>query len=533
MIYNKLFDWQKQIIEEYEERDQFGLFLDMGLGKTPLSLAFAEAHDSDKILIISINKKALEDETVDYSFLWWAKYMEIPYNLYNKKYNFRGEGSKKWQREITPDTKDILLVNYEGTYKPGQSEIIRGKKHKRCVLSDMMEDFVESCKNNTVTIIVDESHKVKELDSLQTMALKMIQKRLGVNNNKVYTYLLTGTPFTKGFIDLYCQLKILGWEGNKTQFEDLFCIRGSIPGLLGWQQPIVAYKNVEQLYKLVHRFAITIKSDTVVTLPEQVFIYHKLPNTDEMNLFTCEQLKKEILENYINKNHLELPYNLDESIRNGKINNPFYRNIAFPDLNWIAETSGTFWMRARQLSIGFQGNSEEYKWFNKSRLDELKTLLEDHPDNYVLFYNYDPEFYELFDLCYGLGYNVDVCNGSIHSEYFYQKYSKQSPGERLTNTKNIIIANFASGAEGGNWQLYNKCILFSVPLFGQYEQSIKRVHRLGQKDTVIYHIFYSQNWLDLSMMKSLKSSKDYNQDMFEADLKRVQDLLSIGKEVDI
>ena len=178
MIYSKLFDWQKQIIDDFEDRKTFAIYLDMGLGKTPISLAFAEAHKSDKVLIISINKKALEDETIENSFLWWANQMEIKYNLYTKKYNFRNEGAKKWRRELSTNTKDVLLVNYEGTYKPGQSEIIHGRKHKRCVLSDIIVDFIESCKNQTVTIIVDESHKVKELDSLQTLALKKIQKEL-------------------------------------------------------------------------------------------------------------------------------------------------------------------------------------------------------------------------------------------------------------------------------------------------------------------------------------------------------------------
>ena len=210
---------------------------------------------------------------------------------------------------------------------------------------------------------------------------------------------------------------------------------------------------------------------------------------------------------YIEKHNLTLPYDLNESIRGGKINNPFYRNIDFPSLKWLAETSGTFWLRSRQLSIGFQGNSEEAKWFDRTRLEEVKKLLEEYPDNYVLFYNFDPEFYELFDICDALGYNIDVCNGSIQSEHFYQKYLKQSEGERLLNKKNIILANFDSGSAGSNWQLYDKCILFSVPLFGAYQQGLKRIHRIGQKNTVIYHIFYQKNWLDMSMLKSLQNSK--------------------------
>ena len=194
-------------------------------------------------------------------------------------------------------------------------------------------------------------------------------------------------------------------------------------------------------------------------------------------------------------------------------------------MRWLAETAGAFHMRARQMSIGFQGNSEEYVWYDKRRIDALRALLERQPDNYVIFYSYEPEFFELFEACSSLGYSVDVCSGSIKSEYFYQKYQHQSEAERLINKKNVILANFQSGAAGSNWQLYDKCVLFSTPCFGDWQQSIKRVHRLGTKSTVVYHVFCSDDWLDGARLKALKESKDYNDDMFEADLKRAQGLI--------
>lgn len=523
MLYNKLFDWQKQIVDKFQDRQRFGLFLDMGLGKTPVSLGFAERHGCNKILIVSIDKKVRETEDVDGSFFWWAKFMAKPYNLYSKQYSFVGEGPKKWQTTLQQNSNDIYLVNYESLYEHGLTEVVMGKKVKKLQLKGNVEEFIKSCKGQRVCVIIDESHKIKELDSLQTKAIQRIMRNLQMATSDVYLYLLTGTPFTQGFIDLYSQLKLLGWEGNKALFVDAFCVKGDIPGLLGWQQPIVAYKNVDKLYDLVHQFALTIKSTDVIKLPQQVFQYHVLDQSKEMVLYTAEKLKNSYIQAELDKRGTK--YQLDEAPRDGKVNNPYYRNIAFPDEQWLAETISTFWMRARQLSIGFQGNAEYAMWFNKNRLEKLKELLEDNPDNYVLFYNYTPELLEIYDVCEKLGYNIDVYCGEMKSEIFYNKYAKQSEGERLVNKKNIIIANYASGSTGANWQLYNKCILFSVPLFKDYEQGIKRVHRIGQKETVIYHVFYENNWLDHGMMESLKESKEYNKELFEADLKRIQQLL--------
>ena len=35
-------------------------------------------------------------------------------------------------------------------------------------------------------------------------------------------------------------------------------------------------------------------------------------------------------------------------------------------------------------------------------------------------------------------------------------------------------------------------ILFDIPLYKDYEQGIKRINRIGQKETCIYHIFYQK-----------------------------------------
>ena len=207
------------------------------------------------------------------------------------------------------------------------------------------------------------------------------------------------------------------------------------------------------------------------------------------------------------------------------VNNPFYSNLMFPDTNWVADTTAAMWMRARQISIGFQGNAEGYVWFDNTRLNQLKQFLEDHEDNYLLFYNYTPELYEIERVCRELGYNVDIYSGEIKSLEFYNTYANQTPAEQLINKKNIILANFVSGSTGMNWQEYNKCIIFSKPPFRDWEQGLKRIHRAGQKSTCIYHLFYQENWLEKGMQETLDNGGEYNDEMFMADLKRNNEIL--------
>lgn len=506
-VYTKLFPWQRKIVDQFKDRETFGIFLDMGLGKTPLSLAFAEINNCNKILIITLDTKVSEPEDKEGSWQYWIKSLPLSYITVIKKVE-----------SPLIQLPTILLINYESLFI--HTSKIESKK-KGLSLSESIMKFINNCNNDNVAIIIDESHKMKDLQSKQTKSIMKIQRLLKLKN-KVYTYLLTGTPFTTGYVDLYSQLKALGYPEIKQTFKDRFCILGNIKGLLGWQQPIVGYRNKKELFELVHKYALTIESEEVVELPEKIIVKHVLPQSDSFYLFTNEKIPYNRLQYELVKRTKGSTY---VSAVTTLENNPFYRNIAYPELKWIGDTTGIFWLRGRELSIGFQGNAEEYQWFDTHRLEELEKFLKENNDNYLIFYNFVPELVKIYEICEKLGYNIDIYSGDIKSTYFYDKYEKQDEDSRLNNHKNVIIANFATGSTAKNWQLYNKCILFSIPLFKDYRQGIKRVHRIGQHNSCIYHLFYQDNWLDQKMQEALMQGIDYNEEMFKHDLERVKGLI--------
>lgn len=508
MIYNQLFDWQKRIIDTFKSRKSFGLWLSMGLGKTPVSLAMAEANNCDKVIIVTVNAKACESESIPGSWLEWAKKSGIKYKFFKKNAD---------PLEFKENEPELLLVNYEGLFERKEENKVKSVTVKRYI-----EEFIKKSANHNLALIIDESHKMKSLQSTQTKAIFEMRRlclRYSVN---LFAYLLTGTPFTTGYIDLYSQLKMLGCNMTKGQFMDEFCVRGQLPGLLAWQQPIVGYRNVAELYKLVHQYAITIETENVIDLPEQIFHDIVLPQSKQFVDFTYERLSGRRIQQTLIERHLDnevLNYDFDK-----KTNNPFFRNIAYPDLKWLADTNGLFWLRARELSIGFQGNATEAAWYDKSRIDALRDFLRDNKDNYVIFYNYIPELLEIFNVCNDLGYNIDVYSGVMKNLSWYEKYAQDEANNIRHDKCNVILANFASGSTGMNWQLYNKCVIFSLPVYKDWAQGLKRVHRIGQKKTVVYYVFRQDNWLDNSMKNALETRQDYTQDMFEADLLRIQQM---------
>lgn len=584
MIYPMLYDWQKEIVDSLAKKPAFGLWLDCGLGKTVQALALAEKTGAEKILIITPNAKACESITTSGSWQQWATKLgpewvvrskgdklpvteapvkeetkksddELPAEEKPKKKNRIGKAQvaissaplpkddkfPKAFKGMSPAEKTVMIVNYESLF-------CRGTGSKRPVIKDEILSFINNCYDKQVTLLIDESHYIKDPQSQQTQVLQSIKRELMVVSKYLHIYLLTGTPFTRGFIDVWNQLKFMGCQMTKTEFRDRFCVLGNVRGLLGWQQPIVGYKNIDGLYQLIHQYAITLKSDDVLKLPEQVFVEHVTAPSAWFTILTRQKLRiKRVLELNAIRENVGLPIltcedlqrfidvwaqehgepegwvTLDKAIeQNLSLQNPWFRNIDFPDTKFLCDTPGSLWLRARQLSIGFQGNAEEALWYSDERLQAIKRLLEEKPDNYVLFYNYTPEFTELFDICYELGYNIDVYNGEIKSMLNYERYIGELESERLVDNKNIIIANFASGSTGMNWQEYSQCIIASLPTYKHWAQGLKRVHRNGSKSTVFYHVFKSSSWLDDGMWEALENKVEYSDEMFNKALNEAQ-----------
>lgn len=505
-IFENLFPWQKNLVNKFKDKPAYGLFLDMGLGKTPISLAFAEVNRCEKVIVVTLNGKVYETVNTDGSWYWWATKSDMNWVQFRKK-----ENSDKYVN----DENELLVTNYESLFARNKSTTVK------CQLSDFVLSFIQHCKSKRVALIIDESHKVKTAGSSQSIAVDMMRKLLMKHAASLKLYLLSGTPFTTGYINLYNQLRMLGCNMTKGYFKDEFCVMGNVYGLALWQQPIVGYKNIDELFAIVHKYAVTIKSSEIIDLPSQIFIKHMLQESSEFKYFTHSKLRGfDINAELAFRKQLQIP----EYETVTKQNNPFFRNIAYPDLKWFAETSGQFWLRSRQLSIGFQGNAEEAMWFDKSRLKAFEKFIADNPDNYVIFYNYTPELLELYEICERQGYNIDVYSGTIKSMDNYEKYVDNLKKGVVKESKNVIIANFASGSTGMNWQAYSHCIIFSLPTYKDYAQALKRVHRIGQKETVFYHIFMQDNLLDNSMMKSLNETTEYTEDMFMADIHRIQTL---------
>ena len=193
-IFEKLFPWQKNLVNKFKDKPSYGLFLDMGLGKTPISLSFAEVNKCEKVIVITLNGKVSETIDTDGSWYWWAAKSDMNWVQFRKK-----ENSDKYD----VDENEILITNYESLFSRSKA------KTAKCQLNDFLMSFIQHCKGKNVAVIVDESHKVKSAGSQQSMAVDMIRKLLTKHAKSLKLYLLSGTPFTTGSLRAICYERLV------------------------------------------------------------------------------------------------------------------------------------------------------------------------------------------------------------------------------------------------------------------------------------------------------------------------------------
>jgi SNF2 family DNA or RNA helicase len=302
------------------------------------------------------------------------------------------------------------------------------------------------------TLMLDESSMIKNEKSNRS---KFILKMKPIN-----VILLSGTPTGGKYEQLWSQLKLLGWNISKRLYWDEFIkfVKIDVGGFP--IKKVTGYKNVDRLKdKLRTHGAIFMKSDEVFQLPEQIEQTIKVNNTKEYTKFKHDRL------------------------------------IKINDVELVGDTSLTKMLYLRQLS----------SQYNSNKTAALNDLLESTNDRVIVFYNFDKELEIIKEICNKLEKPISIING-------HEK--------NLTNFNEchdcVLLGQYQAAAMGLNLQLSNKIIYFSLPLQSElFEQSKKRIHRIGQDRSCFYYYLITKNSIEEQIFEILKQRRDYTNKLFE------------------
>ena len=278
---------------------------------------------------------------------------------------------------------------------------------------------------------------------------KFILKKLNPTN----IILLSGTPVSGKYEKLISQIHLLGWNISKELFQKQYCIfdynEDGYPKIIG-------YKNVERLKrKLREHGCFFKKTEEVLDLPEQRFINISVKESKDYKKFIKDRI------------------------------------ITINDIELVGDTTLAMMLYARQLSSAY----------NKDKIQALADLIESTEDRLVIFYNFDIEL-EAIKSVIPEDRPISYINGKIKDLTAYNEESNS-----------ITLCQYQSGSMGHNLQLCNKIIYFSPTLSSElFEQSKKRIHRIGTTDKCTYYKLISG--IEWNIYKTLDMRRDYTDFLF-------------------
>lgn len=308
------------------------------------------------------------------------------------------------------------------------------------------------------TIMLDESSLIQNRTAKRSKAIL----KLDFQN----VILLSGTPSSGKYENLWTQIHLLGWDISEELYNKQY-VNWTLTAddESGFQHRIVdkskPYKNVERLKrKLREHGAVFMKTEEAFDLPQQSFVKVKIQTSREYKKFM--------------KNSI----------------------VTVGDRELIGDTTLTKLLYARMLC----------SQFNKYKLQAFEDILHSTNDRLIVFYNFNDELSVLQAVVSECGgWSVSVVNGKTKSLDNYEH-----------DIKSVTFVQYQAGAMGLNLQKANKIIYYSLPLSSElFEQSKKRIHRIGQTRPCFYYMLICNNSIEVNILENLNQYRDYNDKLFE------------------
>jgi len=405
----ELYPHQQTALDETKEMNRVAYYLDMGLGKTFVGSEKLISFGTKYNIMICQKTKIID----------WIEHFESFYPGL-KIIDFTQKGAK-----IEPG---LIIINYDLAFR--RPELLK------------VENF---------TLMLDES------SIIQNETTKRSKFVLKLNSTNVI--LLSGTPTSGKYENLWSQLHLLGWKISKDLYWKQYIEVEWLENDEGFPiRRVAGYKNVDRLKaKLRQHGAIFMKSEEVFDLPEMITIRIPVKSTKEYRKFVRSSI------------------------------------VEIGGIELIGDTTLTKRLYCRMLC----GH------YNQDKLDAVKDLIDSTEERLIMFYNFNDELEAIMNL---VGERpVSIINGSIKDLSAYEDHDDS-----------ITLVQYQAGAMGLNLQKANRVIYFTLTERSElFEQSKKRIHRIGQTKRCFYYFPMVLDSVEEDIFSNLEMRRDYNDELFK------------------
>ena len=331
------------------------------------------------------------------------------------------------------------------------------------------------------TLMLDESSMIQNENAKRSKFI--------LNLHPKNVILLSGTPTGGKYEKLWSQLHLLGWNISKKMFLNQF-VKFHYDDRNGFPLMIIdGYKNEERLKRKMREYGCHfLKTDEVFDLPRQIHQTIRVDTTKEYRKFRKDSIIT--LNSGDRTCHVNGVKDCTVNLASGKCTYGF---------ELVGDTTLTKMLYERQLC----------GQYNKEKLEAFRDLVESTNDRLIVFYNFTAELQAMQNVLTDLDFDnhkrFSVVNGEIKALENYEN-----------REDSITFIQYQAGAMGLNLQKANKIVYFTPPLSSElFEQSKKRIHRIGQSKPCFYYYLTCKNSIEGKIYRTLEMRKDYTEALFE------------------
>lgn len=332
------------------------------------------------------------------------------------------------------------------------------------------------------TLMLDESSLIQNQKAKQTKFVLKLKPD--------HVILLSGSPVGGKYENLWSQCHLLGWNITEKAFNASY-VNWTVIDAGGMKHKIVdksdPYKNIDRLKrKLREHGSVFLKTKDVIDLPDQVFTKVLVQGTKEYRNFQ---------KNSVVSVHTGIFDHLIDAEWDGK---------SYDDIHeLIGDTTLTKLLYSRQLC----------GQYNQDKLQAIRDLIQSTQNRLIIFYNFNEELKKLKVICQEEERPTSEINGHCKDLTAYEEESNS-----------ITLVQYQSGSMGLNLQKCNRIIYFTLPLSSEYfEQSKKRIHRIGQQETCFYYLMICRGTVEEQILQTLEERRDFTDALFEMVQKNKKD----------
>ncbi len=491
----QLFDYQQTASDFAVTHPKCGLFLDLGLGKTLITLSVLErVYNTEPGHILIIAPKSIARTTWIDEIKKWN--INIPYKSFIVDENNKPLSKKKrleaYAETLTNHTKTIYFINRE-----------------------LLSDLIDNCPrhNKTIiwpfqTIVIDELQSFKSNQSKRFKSLKTVMPAV----NRFIG--LTGTPTPNSLEDIWSEIYLMDNGERLGQNISQFRMQYMNPGYRNPQGIVCSWipKSGADaiIYNKIADIVISMKN-TQLKLPPIAFIDDTVEMTDkEYNIY----------KNFVKDAVIEFSEGILATASNAAVMSGKLQQLA----------SGAIY------TVDEDGHSTgEYTEIHQEKLERLDYIRENSDDNILIAYNFKSDADMIMK---------HFAEKNIPCELFDSNHASEILARWNAGEIHTLLIQPASAGFGLNFQYASHTLVWYTLPFNleNYLQTIGRVYRQGQTQTVYIHRIMTDKTIDKQVLKAL-TKKDANMqalldaveysDDINTSLKAFDDALTLSNNVRI